>query len=329
MAFQKRKRLKLLIFVFIFVIVLGVGYAGVGSVDLLLSGNSVASTSDGNFVVKFKSANISPSYGTASITNDITATINVTGLSLEGDMCEATYTVKNESRGIDAGISLQLVNTNAEYFRVTETIADSELQVGDTTTVKIKVEMIKTPVEIDVSTNITGVLHAVPRYNASGTAGASIVVPDLLSRYAFSTDNHMIGEQFIGEKSSFDEVTGYYGHSASLAFVLGNNNIVDEAYVVFKLDDNLYFVKYGDSDVYNYNVDYLKSIFGDDWANYCGSHERFPDDFYCSFESFYPDDPFGVLVMQDGSVFVVSKGVFEEEYGWYCGVENDSAYCIY
>ena len=71
---------------------------------------------------------------------------DVTGLTKVGDYAEAVYTVRNDSNGIGAEITLNLNSSNTEYFKVTETILDDKLQAGEETTAKIRVEMIKTPI---------------------------------------------------------------------------------------------------------------------------------------------------------------------------------------
>ena len=68
---------------------------------------------------------------------------------------------------------MNVTNSNSEYFKVTETVADSQLQAGDTTTATIRVEMIKTPIQADVTTSVTAKLIASPLENASATGNGS------------------------------------------------------------------------------------------------------------------------------------------------------------
>ena len=66
--------------------------------------------------------------GTSIIEEDDTkASFNVTGLTKLGDYAEAKYVVKNDSNGIGTEVTLELTNSNSEYFKVTETIDDNRL----------------------------------------------------------------------------------------------------------------------------------------------------------------------------------------------------------
>ena len=75
----------------------------------------------------------------------------------------------NNSNSVGAEISLDLTNANSEYFKVTESIGDTELQAGDTTQASVTVEMIKTPIDNDVSTTISAKLIANPIDNSTAT----------------------------------------------------------------------------------------------------------------------------------------------------------------
>ena len=96
--------------------------------------------------------------------------------------------VKNESKGIGADISLNVTNSNLEYFKVTEYIQDTQLQAGDETTVTVTVERIKTPINDAASTNITAKLiaNAIEDEAATGSSPATKVAGDPES---FSTDS--------------------------------------------------------------------------------------------------------------------------------------------
>ena len=166
---QNKKQIKLLLFTLVAVLTLGIGYASINAINLIISGNATASVNDNNFKVYFVNTADTPSLtgnvtvsGNARInTGDNTkAEFDVSGLTKEGDYAIATYTILNNSNSIGADISLYITNSNPEYFRVTETITDSKLQAGDTTTGSIKVELIKTPLNNDVSTSVTGTLKA-------------------------------------------------------------------------------------------------------------------------------------------------------------------------
>ena len=178
---QNKKSLQIILVVLIAVLTLGIGYASISAINLIINGNATASVNQNNFRVYFVPTAETPSLtgnvqvaGDASISTEdnLVALFDVSGLSKEGDYAIATYTIINNSEAIGADITLKVTNSNGEYFKVTETITDSQLQAGDTTTGTIKVEMIKTPIDSDVSTSVTGTLTATPIENEN-TTGSS------------------------------------------------------------------------------------------------------------------------------------------------------------
>ena len=194
---QNKKTLQIVLFVLVAVLTLSIGYASINAINLIISGNATASVNDNNFKVYFVSTGDTPSLtgnvtvsGNARInTSDNTkAEFDVSGLTKVGDYAIATYTILNNSNSIGADITLYVTNSNPEFFKVTETVTDTQLQAGDTTTGSIKVELIKTPIDIDVSTSITATLTATPLEDAEATGGspASKVAGDPES---FSTDS--------------------------------------------------------------------------------------------------------------------------------------------
>lgn len=82
----------------------------------------------------------------AAITNDINATINVSGLKQKGEFETATYTVKNASIELAAELSVKITNDNKEYFLVDYDISKTTIKKGETTIITVKVELIKTPI---------------------------------------------------------------------------------------------------------------------------------------------------------------------------------------
>ena len=175
---RNKKKLQIFLFVLIAVLTLGIGYASITAVNLMMNGKGTASASKENFKVYFTESTITEGKGTVSIDED-DATIgyfDITGLSKVGDYAEATYTVLNNSNTIGAKISLNVTNSNIEYFKVTETVADSELQVGDETTATVKVEMIKTPINTAVTTSVIAKLITSPVDNESATKNSSLSI---------------------------------------------------------------------------------------------------------------------------------------------------------
>ena len=190
---NNKKHLKILIFTLIAIVTLGIGYAGITAINLVINGDATASVNDQNFKVRFLSEeNVTPTItgegNTVSVKDDTTAEFSVSTLTGLGDSEVATFRVKNESKGIGADISLSVTSSNSEYFKVTEYVADTQLQAGDETTVTVTVEMIKTPITDTVSTTITATLTATPLEDAEATGGsaASKIAGDPES---FSTDS--------------------------------------------------------------------------------------------------------------------------------------------
>ena len=195
---QNKKTLQIVLVVLIAVLSLGIGYATISNINLIIDGNATANPNDNNFKVHFVETADTPNLegnvtltGSADIDkNDNTmATFNVGGLTKEGDYAIATYTIINNSNDVGAKLSLELTNSNADYFKVTETITDTELQAGNTTTGTVKVEMIKTPLTNEVTTSITAKITATAVENASATGGESASVEPIPDPVSFSTDS--------------------------------------------------------------------------------------------------------------------------------------------
>ena len=188
------RQLKVLIFTLIAIVTLGIGYAGITAINLVINGDATASVNDQNFKVRFLSEeNVTPTItgegNTVSVKDDTTAEFSVSTLTGLGDSEVATFRVKNESKGIGADISLSVTSSNSEYFKVTEYVADTQLQAGDETTVTVTVEMIKTPITDSVSTSITATLTASPLENETATGGSPASAEPIPDPVSFSTDS--------------------------------------------------------------------------------------------------------------------------------------------
>ena len=224
---QNKKTLQIVLVVLIAILTLGIGYASISAINLIINGNATASVDQNNFDVHFVSTSDTPSLsgnvtptGSASISqqDNKVALFDVGGMTKVGDYVIATYTILNNSNGIGADITLIVTSSNSEYFKVTETISDSQLQAGDTTTGTIKVEMIKTPIDTNVSTSVTGTLTASPLENASatGNSGASKVAGDPES---FATDSWA-----TIKKAVHDNNTSAYNVGDTKTVTIGENN---------------------------------------------------------------------------------------------------------
>ena len=243
---QNKKVLQIGLFVLVAIVVLGVGYAAISAVNLIINGNATASVDQNNFKVHFTQAqSITGSTGASGTStidsqDDTKAMFDVTGLTKVGDYAEAVYTVRNDSNGIGAEITLNLESSNTEYFKVTETILDNKLQTGEETTAKVRVEMIKTPITDAVSTSITATLTASPLENdtATGTDTTTVVVP---KPYVYTVNK--LGNQTWINRAIPNGVNQYnsfnnpdrtaFGHPASLAHIL-EGGLIKESYVAFE-----------------------------------------------------------------------------------------------
>lgn len=142
--------------VIVAMLLLGIGYAAIQNITLNIAGTAAADPSQENFKVMFSGTpTVSDStYVTAGITDDINATINVSGLTKKGEIVTATYTIQNTSTDLTADLSATVSNTNSEYFNVSQVIDQTTLLKGEATTITVTVELIKTPIQEAVSSTI-------------------------------------------------------------------------------------------------------------------------------------------------------------------------------
>ena len=145
-------------------ILLGLGYAAIQNITLNITGTAAAQISQDNFKVRFvgmpvvsDAVNV-----TANINNDTTASINVTGLTERGQVVTAIYEIENQSEDLSSDLKINTTNSNTEYFRVSSKLEEMSLVAGDKTTVTVTVEMLKTPIEESVSSNVGVKLEAMP-----------------------------------------------------------------------------------------------------------------------------------------------------------------------
>ena len=286
---QNKKTLQIVLIVLIAVLTLGIGYASINTINLIINGGATANPNDNNFKVKFLyEKDVTPMIegsptNTVQVDSDTTASFNVSTLNGAGQSVTATYRVKNESSGIGASIGLQLTNSNPDYFKVTQKILDNKLQAGEETTVTVKVEMLKTPVESAVSTNITATLIATPIEEAEASGGdeKEIIrpIPYTYTYHRYDNTYVTIGQPLAsGERTfnNFAAAKAEFGHPVVLAHKIEDGK-VESSYVVFEKDNKIYYLRGGAGNefgqesmpVYDANVSVLKEAFGENWSNYC------------------------------------------------------------
>ena len=292
---QNKKALQIGLFVLVAIVVLGVGYAAISAVNLIVNGNATASVDQNNFKVHFTQAQaISGSTGVSGTStidsqDDTTATFDVTGLTKVGDYAEAVYTVRNDSNGIGAEITLNLESSNTEYFKVTETILDNKLQAGEETTAKVRVEMIKTPITDSVSTSITATLTASPLEDAQASGGEEksdikptpapytyLIRGDIYGMYT----NIISGiDPSVRTYTSFAAAKSDFGYPLAIAVKVESGSVT-ESYVTFEKNGKVYKLKrpivdellLEEKPTYDANVAVLKEAFGPDWESVCNDY---------------------------------------------------------
>ena len=321
---QNKKTLQIVLLVVIAVVTLGIGYAAISAVNLIINGNATARVDQNNFKVHFTQAQaISGSTGVSGTStidsqDDTKAMFDVTGLTKVGDYAEAVYTVRNDSNGIGAEITLNLESSNTEYFKVTETILDNKLQAGDSTTAKVKVEMIKTPITDSVSTSITATLTASPLENETATGGDEKELVKPIS-YIYSLTGNKLNNEITGTTyPAFNAAKTAFGHPASIAHIL-EGGLIKESYIAFERNGQIYYLRGGTGDesgqasmpVYDANVAVLKEAFGPTWSDYCS--EEVGDGY-----RYFKCNAGGL----DAYAYTYGN-VYTNGGGWYCNVRDD------
>lgn len=149
------------------VLLVAIGYAAITAVPLNINGSAQATPEQTNFTVKFSGTpTVSDSSKVVAEINQqdqLKATINVSKLTAKGDTATATYTIANTSADLSAVLSAKTSNTNDEFFKITQNIAKGTVAAGDTTTITVTVELIKTPITQDEETTIGVIITADPQ----------------------------------------------------------------------------------------------------------------------------------------------------------------------
>ena len=160
---MKNNKSKILMGVLIAILAIGIGYAAVSSINLVIEGSATATKASdseievpvdpsnpngatGTFKVVFKSDTLTSNPGTvsASVQNETTAGMSVTGLKNVNDSVYAIFTIKNESDTEvlgDALLSVTTTNSDETHFTVTPTLTKATLATGEETTVKVEVKL--------------------------------------------------------------------------------------------------------------------------------------------------------------------------------------------
>lgn len=271
-----RNNIKYFIYLLVMILVLGIGYAAISSINLNINGTGGVSVNQNNFKVKFLSESpneptINPDTGNiVTVENDTTATFNITSLNKKDDTVVVTLMIKNESNDIGADIYLDVENSNSNYFDITSSIAKKELQAGETTTATVTVKVKKTPTTTTQSSiKTTLIAYPIEDDEAVSTDERTNLTP--FYAYTKTTHDNMI----LGGKVVFQELTNNISRLTlndvdSFMKVRVNNSIIDELYLGYILNNEIYYLRAGESEwgtdrhYFNSNVETLYSTFGEE-----------------------------------------------------------------
>lgn len=196
---MRKKNGKLYLGILVSVMVLGIGYASLTAIPLIINGSATAkaTATQEDFDVHFNDFVDGQSYITYSETantgdsliesfvsaynvtaassettkaasatianNQESATVTVSNLTNIGDTVTLKLPVINESDGIKADLSTEIVNNNEEYFTVTATPGVATLNGNNATSyVNVVVTVVKVPKVDDVTGTFTVTLTADP-----------------------------------------------------------------------------------------------------------------------------------------------------------------------
>lgn len=116
--------------------------------------------------------------------------MNVNGLTAKGDTATATYTIANTSADLSAVLSATTSNTNDEFFKVTQNIAKGTVAAGDSTTITVTVELIKTPITIFMAIGYASVNSITGEI--SGKATAKLQDDVFITNVEYESDNDAV-----------------------------------------------------------------------------------------------------------------------------------------
>ena len=231
----------------LFMLLLGVGYAAIQNITLNIAGTTAADPSQSNFKVAFSGDPIvsDSTYVTASITDDINATINVEGLTEKGQIVSAIYTVQNASTDISADLAVSTTNDNPEYFTLSSKLDKTSLTAGEATTLTVTIELTKIPITDNVISTIGIQLTAMPV--EPGQEGTSEGINDFSqtpNTLALVTNENIgdyidLGNNIIGTESTSDDWRILYKDESTVYAILADYLPASEVPESAGLDTNV------------------------------------------------------------------------------------------
>lgn len=247
------------------ILLLGIGYAAIQNITLNISGTATADPSQSNFSVKFLNTEGSitvsdEDFITAEVTDDINATINVSGLSVKGERVSAVYTIENASLDLSADLSVSTTNSNPDYFIISSQLEDGKtsLVAGEKLTLTVVVELTQTPMVETVSASIGVELIATAvQPGEEGSSGATndfSQTPDLPSDSLVSAkigEYIDLGNNIIGEETTEDDWRILYVDESEIYVILADYLPAEQVPVTAGLDtytDDYVYGVWSDSD---------------------------------------------------------------------------------
>ena len=286
--------------------------------DLLVNGTGSITATQNNFRVEFTEASIEPDTNDVSINQDkISATFSISGLSAKGEIATATYTIENFSNNIGAEIDLRVSNSNTEYFRVSHVVYEPLLNAGDITTACVFIELIKTPIDGDVTTDIVAELIANPVDDDSIQTGGEMLVRQIsdVVKYGFEVthpNNSSVISNLNELKDTFAEGRTYYGIPALIEFHIDEYNWLSYSNLAFQLGNNpVTILEYGRSNV-TANRNTIETLFG---SENCSQND---DAYTCSNSD---NGTLNVTVYDNGSLHA------DGGESWQCNVNRVTGSC--
>ena len=157
---MKQKRIFTILVVVIVLLCLNIVYAAITSQTLTINGDLAASAGNENVNVEFIESEVQAgSKGNVVATPDTdgdftVATLNVSGLTTEGDTATVVYTIENKASDVAATLNAPVVNwDNKEWFDVKCTLSGVDLAKNDGSSsnddrqiATVVVKLLKTPV---------------------------------------------------------------------------------------------------------------------------------------------------------------------------------------
>ena len=152
--------------VLIAILAIGIGYAVISAIPLEIKGSGTIASNPNGFAVKFKNVASKTGDGTinATITDDTHATMSVSGLTESGQKATFVYEILNASEETNYSAKLTTPTVEVEksdYFLATAVVDNPTIIAqNETTTITVTIQAIKTPVESDITSDVTVTLNA-------------------------------------------------------------------------------------------------------------------------------------------------------------------------